>query len=287
MVVNMTEQSASAPNPAQLSLIEMGFSEYEAKAYLALLQDSPVSAYEVGKASGVPSSKIYQVLARLVERGIALAIEEGGKTSYVPLSPQELIESQRHRMESRLGELERQLTKPRRDERLNYIWNFSDYPGLQEQLGLLARDARRELILSIWREDSPIILPLLPVLRKRGVKIAIILYGLGEQSQLPPQFAAVESLASIYPHPIEDTLYQERGGRGLTAIADGTRALTATVFADQSVEGAWSLNRGFVLLAEDYIKHDIYLMKIVERMDERLTAIFGERYAALRDIFAK
>lgn len=274
-------------NPAQSSLMELGFSEYEAKAYLALLQYSPVNAYEAGKTSGIPSSKIYQVLARLVERGVVLAIEEGGKSSYVPLSPKELVESQRLRMETRLDDLERRLSQPRRDEKLNYIWNFSDYPGLQEQLGLLVRDARRELILSIWREDSPIILPLLPALRKRGVKVAIILYGLGEQAQLPPQFAAIESLAAIYPHPIEDTLYQERGGRGLTAIADGTRALTATVFADQSVEGAWSLNRGFALLAEDYIKHDIYLMKIVGRMDDKLTAVFGERYAALRDIFTK
>jgi sugar-specific transcriptional regulator TrmB len=274
-------------NPVQSSLMELGFSEYEAKAYLALLQASPANAYEVGKNSGIPSSKVYQVLARLVERGVVLAIEEGGKSSYVPLSPKELVESQRLRMETRLEALERQLSRPLRDEKLNYIWNFADYRGLEEQLGLLVRDTRRELILSLWREEAAMALPWLPALRKRGVRTALILYGIGVPAQLPPTLAPLAELAVVYPHPIEDTLYQERGGRGVTAIADGTRALTATVFSDQCVEGAWSLNRGFVMLAEDYIKHDIYLMKIVERMDDRLTAAFGESYAALRDIFAK
>jgi sugar-specific transcriptional regulator TrmB len=276
-----------AATPVQSSLMELGFSEYEAKAYLGLLQASPANAYEVGKVSGIPSSKIYQVLARLVERGVVLAIEEGGKSSYVPLSPKELVESQRLRMETRLDSLERQLSQPRRDEKLNYIWNFTDYRGLEEQLGLLVRDTRRELILSLWREEAAMALPWLPALRKRGVRTAVILYGIGVPAQLPPTLAPLAELAVVYPHPIEDTLYQERGGRGVTAIADGTRALTATVFSDQSVEGAWSLNRGFVMLAEDYIKHDIYLMKIVERMDDRLTAAFGESYAALRDIFQK
>ena len=53
----------------------------------------------------------------------------------------------------------------------------------------------------------------------------------------------------------------------------------------EAVEGAWSLNRGFVTLAEDYIKHDIYIMKIVERFDPELQARFGPGYEKLRDVW--
>ncbi len=286
MVVNMDNYNTSGINtePALGSLVELGFSEYESKAYLALLACQRANAYEIAKASGIPSSKIYQVLARLAERHIVLSINDGGKTSYVPLSPQELLESQRLRLSTRLDELERNLARKPREAELNYIWNFTDYPSLQEQLGLLVRDTRRELVLSIWRDDLAAILPALAGLRHQGVKIAVVLFGTGGKP-LPASFADLESTVSLYLHPIEDTLYHERGGRGLTAIADGRRALSATVFADQSVEGAWSLNRGFVLLAEDYIKHDIYLMKIVARMDSQLTSRFGEGYPLLRDIF--
>ena len=50
-------------------------------------------------------------------------------------------------------------------------------------------------------------------------------------------------------------------------------------------EGAWSRNHAFVTLAEDYVKHDIYIMKIVERLDPELQRLFGPRYEKLRDVW--
>jgi len=35
-------------------LIALGFSEYEAKAYVALLRENPVTGYQLSKLSGVP-----------------------------------------------------------------------------------------------------------------------------------------------------------------------------------------------------------------------------------------
>jgi hypothetical protein len=40
-----------------------------------------------------------------------------------------------------------------------------------------------------------------------------------------------------------------------------------------------------VNLAEDYIKHDIYVMKIVSRFGPELQERFGENYSMLRDVF--
>ena len=68
-------------------------------------------------------------------------------------------------------------------------------------------------------------------------------------------------------------------------ISDSKEALMATVFEENRIEGAWSVNKGFVTLAEDYVKHDIYIMKIVQRFDSQLIDRFGENYVKLRDIF--
>ena len=96
-------------------------------------------------------------------------------------------------------------------------------------------------------------------------------------------------LDGVFRNPIEDTIYAEKGGRGLTVVADGREALMGTLREGaggvQAVEGAWSLNRGFVTLAEDYIKHDIYIMKIVSRFDPELQARFGPGYEKLRDVW--
>ena len=86
-------------------------------------------------------------------------------------------------------------------------------------------------------------------------------------------------------HPIENTIYAEKGGRGFVMVADSRECLMGTI-TDGGVQGARSRNPGFVMLAEDYIKHDVYIMKIVERFGDALTRRFGEGYARLRDIYS-
>jgi len=53
----------------------------------------------------------------------------------------------------------------------------------------------------------------------------------------------------------------------------------------KKTEGIWSMNEGFVIMAEDYIRHDIYFMKLVERFDPLLREKFGEGYEKLRDVY--
>lgn len=255
-------------------LVGIGFGEYEARAYVELLRGSPVTAYELSKSSGIPSSKIYETLAKLQERGAALPVEEGGKLRYVPLSPVELVGAQRVSIEGQLENLEDSLGALGRDQRLSYVWNLRNYRELMGQVKLLIQDARRELIVSGWYEDIAPHEQSLIAMEQRNVRVAVVLFGPGHLK-----------VGHVYHHPIEDTLYAERGGRALNLVADGARALVGTMFSDGNVEGAWSMNRGFVLLAEDYIKHDVYIMKIVSRMDATLTETFGERYQFLRDIF--
>ena len=77
-------------------LVELGFSEYEAKAYIALLRESPVTGYQLAKLSGVPRSMIYEVLGKLTARGAAMTLRTGGSTKYAPVPAAEFLD-QLHR----------------------------------------------------------------------------------------------------------------------------------------------------------------------------------------------
>src|SRR5438132_10402545 len=68
----------------------LGFTEYEWRVYRALLTESPATAYRLGKASGVPLSRVYEAASRLVEKGAA-SIQPGDPVLYVPVSPETLI----------------------------------------------------------------------------------------------------------------------------------------------------------------------------------------------------
>jgi hypothetical protein len=93
------------------TLRQLGWGEYEARAYLALLRHSPATGYRVGKESGVPVAKVYEALARLVERGAVrlLPAAEGETAQYVPIAPEEVMAGMRARHLQMLDSLARDL----------------------------------------------------------------------------------------------------------------------------------------------------------------------------------
>ena len=71
-------------------LQQLGFSEYEARAYLALLQRNPLNGYELAKASGLPRANVYAVLQKLEERGAVIRLDMPSGARYAPVAPAEL-----------------------------------------------------------------------------------------------------------------------------------------------------------------------------------------------------
>src|SRR6476620_634079 len=73
-------------------LKRLGFREYEARAYTALLKSSPMrgpmSGYELAKLSGIPRANVYDLLPRLEERGAVVRVDSpsGARYSAVPTS---------------------------------------------------------------------------------------------------------------------------------------------------------------------------------------------------------
>lgn len=68
----------------------LGFTEYEAKVYLALLYNNPATGYQISKASGVPRSMVYQTLQKLVEKKAIYTLLSRPVT-YAPLAAEEII----------------------------------------------------------------------------------------------------------------------------------------------------------------------------------------------------
>lgn len=255
-------------------LKSIGFSDYEARAYIALLKNNPATAYEIAKSSGIPTSKIYEVLSRLNEKGVILELIENAKKRYIPMEPDEFVKGYRTRIEGALNNLSKELSMFKKETNVSYVWNIPDHENFVEKARQMISQAQGSILLSTWQEELIPVHDLLKQKEKKNIKIAIVHFGKSELK-----------IGQIFPHPIEDTIYSEKGGRGFVLVVDAKEALMGTVFKNSHVEGAWSKNNGFVTLAEDYIKHDIYIMKIIKRFDPVLIKKFGDNYHKLRDIF--
>ncbi len=255
-------------------LLELGLTEYEAKIYLALLRENPATAYELGKSSGVPTSKIYEVLNKLIEKGVTSIVDEGKTKRYCPVDPEEFLDKHKSRTDKIIDNLRNRLVTLKGEKELSFIWNIHEYEYLIDKAKRMIDGATMSILISAWKEEFALIEERVRDALEKKVDVAIVHFGFPESK-----------LGQMYRHPIEDTIYYEKGGRGFVIVADSTMVLMGTISEGNRVEGAWSTNKGFVTLAEDYIKHDVYIMKIIKRFSGILRKSFGSRYEKLRDIF--
>ncbi|BDZ47720.1 TrmB family transcriptional regulator [Naasia aerilata] len=74
----MTDETVMTGSRQQLfdALIQLGFSQYEAKCYVGLIGTEGLTGYGVAKVTGVPQPKVYETLRRLERRGVAQRIAD-------------------------------------------------------------------------------------------------------------------------------------------------------------------------------------------------------------------
>ncbi len=253
----------------------LGFTINEAKAYTALLRCEPASAYEIAKQAGLPTSKIYETVSRLVERGVLLPDEDdAGQLRYHAMPPADLMSSIRNRAISETERLLPELQKVGSSTPSNLIWPLQDEAQVKSRALNLITNASHTLLVSAWPEELQWSSLALKAAEARNVAVALVHFG-------QPKV----SIGATYHHPAEQTLYAEKGGRGLTMVADGEEVVIANFQEDLSVDGAWSRNASFVTVAEDYVKHDVYITKVTRFLGSAVTERFGEDYSRLRDVF--
>ena len=81
-------------------LVELGFSEGEAAAYVLLLQHSPATGYRVARSIGRSFSNAYQILELLERRG-AVLVETGERRLYRAIPIEELLDQMERAFKTR------------------------------------------------------------------------------------------------------------------------------------------------------------------------------------------
>ena len=83
----------------------LGLTEYEVRVYITLLENGSMTAAEISSASGIPYSRIYEVLTRLEKKGWIEALS-GRPKLYKPLPPSEAVKIVKFELERQLENYE-------------------------------------------------------------------------------------------------------------------------------------------------------------------------------------
>src|SRR5438105_5820230 len=154
-------------------LQRLGFGEYEARAYMALVRSGALNGYEVAKTSGVPRANVYAVLQKLEDRGAVLRVDAQTGTRYAAVPPSELTErlgsSFRDTLEEARRFLEEMASPPEPDQ--EYVWNAQGYDAMLEHARALLEGAEEQLLVALWPQEAEALAHDLDRVQGRGVGV--------------------------------------------------------------------------------------------------------------------
>jgi sugar-specific transcriptional regulator TrmB len=257
-------------------LQKLGFSQYESRAYVALLRNPRVSAYELARQSGIPPSKIYEVVEKLLAKELVLALEEGGATRYAALDPEEVLGRYRRTYNHVLDSVGSKLKRIGAADVTStaYVWSLGRRDDIVAKAAEMIVGASGEIFLAVWSGELPYVLPALEAADARGIPIAVCLYGAGEPG-----------VGIVYHHPTDQVVLRDQGARRMVLAVDDREALVAYFPETGEASAHWSKNAGFVQMTKDYIRHDIWIIKVVRRFEGPINEVFGDDRAKLREVF--
>jgi sugar-specific transcriptional regulator TrmB len=256
----MTEQ-------AIIALENLGFSSYEARAYLGLLQENPINGYRLSKITGIPRSRIYETLERLTNKGYAVSYQ-ADPIEYAPLGINELQMHLKEQFDDQLAtaavEIERMVTMGSSEN----LWNLRGREAIMNRVRGMITRAKRSLYLVAWAETLQLLEADLEAAVNRGLRLVVI--SCGDTKTMP---------GIHYCHAFEEDIVRVETG-SINLVVDGQEVLVGATRPPDNCYAFWSQNIDLVLVVEEYIRHEVYLHKIVER--------FGEAQAeALRQALAE
>ena len=243
---------------------KLGFTTYEARAYLALLKSNPVTRYELSKNSGVPRSAIYDVIRKLEQIGAVSAIYSEPER-YVPLPPEQLFELLERQFKERVEEVRKSLEDINTQIEPGHLWNIVGYENMIHKAREMISRAKSSVYISVWARECERLLPELKEAIKRGVTVIAF-------SFTPLKIPS----SQVYSYNIPDTELAKIWDRKIILVIDQNELLMGEADDRLNKKTAWTDNKAIVDIATNHLILDITLFGIRKRVDVSHTVMAME-----------
>ena len=240
----------------------LGLTEYEAKAYLSLLENNPLNGYALSKNSGIPRSRIYEVLDGLVKKQLAFEHREGKTVTYTPLEPGLLSRKLRKDFEETMESVDAYATSLYRAGGKNREPKIlKGREGILMMLQVLIREAKGRIAFSMWDEEVKALKDELDRAKDRGVMLRGIYFG----SDNPYE--------EVVSHRRIERYLAEKDDRYLIVVVDDRHSVSGVISRDDQAQVTWSDDPGIIDINEDFIAHDVMINRYSNSLEgkERIT----------------
>jgi len=244
-------------------LIDLGFTEIEARVYLCLLQRSPLTGYAIAKAIGKATANTYKAIEGLARKD-AIMVDEGESRLCRAVQPEDMLRRIRTNFERRSRQaldLMSNLRTHREDQR---IYQLKSSNQVLDKVRKMLTDAREVVVADLFPAAVNVLRADLINTAKRGIKVWVSVYesvDLGEAQIMLSR--AREYAVTQWP------------GTHLALVCDAEQHLYALLSADLTdVEQAiWSESTYLSCMAHNHLAAEFELASLYAQNPENSTDV--------------
>jgi sugar-specific transcriptional regulator TrmB len=148
----------------------LGFTAYEAKAYISLLKKNPATRYELSKNSGVPRSAIYDTIRKLEAMGAVNGTYTEPK-KFMPLPPDELFNLLERQFKESVDDVRGLMKEFETSIEPGHLWNILGYENMIHKAREMIDRAEHTIYVSLWQREADLLKNEFKNAYERGVKI--------------------------------------------------------------------------------------------------------------------
>ena len=234
-------------------IMKMGFTSYEARIYVALLENGELNGYELSKITSIPKANVYSSLQSMLRKGYLFQVSENnGK--YVAKGFDEISNSYLEEINSSISFLKDNL--PTHPINLEKFFSITGSENILTKILHTIDECEHQLIIDFYAVDFELIEDGLRKAIKRGVDVYMIVMG---EIEVENEMNAKMLIQS----PINDS----PAIRDINLVCDGEIAIAASV-GNEYCEAIFSKNINFVNVVMEALTHDIILDEALKGCDD-------------------
>jgi sugar-specific transcriptional regulator TrmB len=253
------------------TLVQLGFSLNESRAYHALLIDSPSTGYEVGARAKIPRSAVYGVLRRLVQSGLARAVAQRPER-FAPVPVDHVVGLLRKRFDTSAQEFEEAVRNIDVTPSVPDAFSVRGYTRVLEEAERMIHGAKSTLVISGWPREINELLPEIEKATKRRVYLVVF-----SHAKLPKMRGAV------FSYELEESALEAFWKHRLTVVADDSRTLIASTEKHEQDHAVISETAPLAEVATSQIALDITLLsqRSGQDVEKVMARMLGDRVGRL------
>jgi HTH-type transcriptional regulator, sugar sensing transcriptional regulator len=250
-------------------LMELGFSQYEAQAYVGLLGREPLTGYALANVTGIPQPKVYETLRRLTAKGVVAGVA-GEPARFVAVPADQLLAGLEGSFRARLAGAQRDLaavTPAPGTGGYRVLCTATGWEAIEEQAVAVLDGSRRHVYVSVNCPEPQAIAAAIGRADGRGVACDVLHFG--------EPIVELRHGRTVGHDSTRGVVYRRHQARHVAVVADSADVVWAVAEDGANWRSLAGCDQLLAALTRGYIRHDIYVQQIWNEFGDVLTERWG------------